>query len=96
MAWSDLQTRLNTSVLKVFSVPATLNGLAVQGVFDQPYALGSVGIGMASTQPAFTLVSAHVLGEPVGQTLVVNGTSYLVGASEPDGSGMSRLLLEAL
>ena len=77
-----------------FGVPATLAGTAVQGVFDNGYALGNVGIGMASTQPMFTLPTASISGEAVGQTLVVNATNYVVSAHEPDGTGMSRLLLE--
>lgn len=80
-----------------FGVAATLNGTAVRGVFDNGYALGNVGvIGMAGTQPAFTLPTAILNGEPVGQTLVVNSASYYVSAHEPDGTGMSRLLLEVL
>ncbi|MEN9885766.1 MAG: hypothetical protein RL758_344 [Pseudomonadota bacterium] len=77
-----------------FGVPATLNGAAVTGIFDAAYAVGNVGIGMAGTQPVFTLATSGIVGEAVGQTLVVNAASYVVSAHEPDGTGMSRLLLE--
>ncbi len=85
-----------TTYFADFGVPATLGGTAVLGIFDMPYALGNVGIGMAGTQFAFTLATASVSGEAVGQTLVVNGNSYTVAAHEPDGTGLSRLLLEVL
>lgn len=79
-----------------FGVNATLNGASVRGIFDAGFALGEVGIGMAGTQPAYTLASASVSGDPVGQHLVVGGVTYYVAAHQPDGTGVSRLLLEAL
>lgn len=79
-----------------FGVPCTLGGAAVSGIFDNGYALGSVGpFGMASTQPVLTLATASVPANPVGITAVVGGGAYLVAAHEPDGTGISRLLLEA-
>lgn len=81
--------------LSDFGVSATLDGATTHGIFDNGYALGNVGLtGMASTQPTFTLPTASISGEPEGQTLVVNATSYYVSAHEPDGTGMSRLILE--
>jgi len=75
---------------------ATLDGVAVTGVFDSAYALGSVGpYGMASTQPTLTLPTASVIADPVGLACVVLGKSYTVAAHEPDGTGVSRLVLEA-
>lgn len=95
--FAKLEGRLNASVFKHLSnAEATFNnGPAVAGIFDNGYALGNVGLtGMASTQPTFTLPTASISGEPEGQTLVVNATSYYVSAHEPDGTGMSRLILE--
>ncbi len=78
-----------------FATAATLNGVAVAGIFDAPLALGGVGeYGMASTQPAYTLPSVSVPANPVGLALVIGATSYVVAAHEPDGTGVSRLLLE--
>ena len=88
----DLPAFFNTAE---FAQPATLAGVAVVGIFDGAYAQASVGTyGMASTQPAFTLASASVSGDPVGLTLVTGGITYTVAAHEPDGTGMSRLILE--
>jgi hypothetical protein len=41
-----------------------------------------------------TLLTAGLSADPVGQTAVVNGTSYLVAAHQPDGTGVSTLMLE--
>lgn len=78
-----------------FAVNATLDGVAVRGVFNNSYELGSAGpIGMAGTQPTLTLPTASVPASPVGKACVVGATSYVVGAHEPDGTGVSVLLLE--
>jgi hypothetical protein len=73
----------------------TVGGVNVRAVFDSGYALGRVGMmGMAGTQPALMLATASVAADPVGLAAVVNGAAYVVAAHEPDGTGMSLLLLE--
>ena len=79
-----------------FAQAATVGGASVAVIFDNASALGSVGpFGMASTQPSITLPTAQVPATPVGTTVVVGGGTYLVAAHEPDGTGISRLLLES-
>lgn len=76
-------------------VQATLAGVAVTGIFDAAYQLGDVGgNGMATVAPVFTLATSAVPANSVGQTLVVNAVNYTVAAHEPDGTGVSLLLLE--
>jgi hypothetical protein len=41
-----------------------------------------------------TVPTAGLSADPVGQTAVVGGTSYLVAAHQPDGTGVSTLMLE--
>ena len=78
-----------------FAASATLNGSAVSGIFDNGNILGSVGMmGMSSTAPSFTLPAASVPASPIGTSLVIGLSSYLVAAHEPDGTGVSLLLLE--
>lgn len=72
----------------------------VQVIFDDGFERASIGAyGMATAQPAITLPSAKVPAEPVGQsvTVLVGGVQrgYVVAAAEPDGTGVTRLLLEA-
>jgi hypothetical protein len=96
MTFAAAQSRLNRAVFSHLSdVGITLGGVPVQACFDNGYALGNVGmLGMASSQPALTLASADVSTNPVGMAVVAGGVSYLVAAHEPDGSGVSRLVLE--
>lgn len=95
--FAALETRLNAAVFaRLANASATLAGVAVAAIFDNGYALGSVGaLGMASSAPTLTLATASVPADPVGLAAVVGGVSYLVAAHEPDGTGVSRLLLES-
>jgi hypothetical protein len=77
-------------------VSVTVGGVVVSAIFDNGYALGSVGpIGMASSQPMLTLATASVPANPVGTAVVVGAVNYTIGAHEPDGTGISQLMLEA-
>ena len=79
-----------------FAQLATVGGASVAVIFDNASAPATVGpYGMASSQPAITLPTAQVPSDPVGTAVVVNAVAYLVAAHEPDGTGISRLLLEA-
>jgi len=78
-----------------FAVACTVNGQAVRGIFDNGFASAEVGlVGMSSARPMLTLPTAGLSADPVGQTAVVGGTSYLVAAHQPDGTGVSTLMLE--
>jgi hypothetical protein len=82
-----------------FADNATLNGAGVVGIFDQAYEQGTVGLaGMSSGQPVFTLPSSSVPAGVVGKSLVLaaglGAGSYLVAESQPDGTGLTVLVLE--
>lgn len=79
-----------------FAQLVTVNSVSVKAIFNNSYAAGSVGLlGMAGSQPALEIKTADVPASPLGMAVVVNGTNYLVAAHEPDGTGMSVLLLES-
>lgn len=78
-----------------FAQRITLAGVEVSAIFDNAYAQGSAGVlGMATSQPAITLPTSSVPAEPHGAAVVVGTANYVVAAHEPDGTGMSVLLLE--
>lgn len=73
----------------------SVGGVVVSAIFSNGYALGNVGmLGMATSQPSLTLASADVSTDPVGAAVLVGAVAYVVAAHEPDGTGVSRLLLE--
>lgn len=78
-----------------FGVSAQLGGTTVRGILDAPYALGNVGLaGMAASQPTFTCASADVPTNPVGLPITVSAVAYLIAESQPDGTGITLLVLE--
>jgi len=78
-----------------FAQVVTLAGASVNAIFDNGYTLGDVGlVGMADAKPSLTLATADVPASPYGATVVVASVNYLVAAHEPDGTGLSKLLLE--
>jgi len=74
-----------------FGVDATLDGSAVRGIFDDAY---TDPLGMAGSQPLLLCSSADVSTAAQGTAVVVNSVSYTVGSIQPDGTGMTRLLLQ--
>lgn len=76
-----------------FGVTAVIGGVDVQGIFDKDY-LDAYGV--AGTVPIFTCKTADVSAVVPGTTtLSIGAASYLVVVVESDGTGMSRLKLEA-
>lgn len=69
----------------------TVGGVSVAGIFDDAY-LDPLGI--AGSQPSLLCASADVSTAAQGTAVVVNAVSYTVGSIQPDGSGMTRLLLQ--
>ena len=79
-----------------FATYVTLDGVIKAAIFDAANALGSVGTyGMATTSPTLTIATADLPALVVGLPVVANSINYTVVAHEPDGTGLSRLILEA-
>ncbi len=76
-----------------FAVDATLDGVAVVGIFDGAYELEDIGGGVSASGPAFTLPSSSVPSPVIGLALVVNAVTYKVAEPMPDGTGVTRLRL---
>lgn len=78
----------------------TRAGVAKQitGIFDRDYFAADMGgrVAVSSSQPRFTCASAALpSGAGNGDTLAINGTTYTVRVVEPDGTGVTQLVLEA-
>ena len=73
-----------------FAVEVNIDGTNVIGIFEEQY----IEVNYIQTKkPTFTFVSADSLVTP--DSLVVNGLEvYRVKGIEPDGTGITRLILE--
>ena len=76
-----------------FAVAATLNGVAVVGIFDMPY-IEPLGNFVSGAAPMFMLATADAASAAQGQLLVALGKTYKVVGVEPDGTGLTTLRLE--
>lgn len=73
---------------------AQLNGIDVIGIFENAYVASNGGVGMAGSEPIFTLPTVSVPAGPVGLSFVHDGVTYRVAEHQPDGTGVSTLYLE--
>lgn len=94
-----IQVRSNAAVLRSLSnATAVIGSQQVLCMFDNAHTLGAVGgfagMGIATTQPRITCATTQVPADPVGQAVAVAGGSYVVAEHQPDGTGVSVLLLE--
>lgn len=78
-----------------FAQEAVLGEVAVLGIFDDASAVGDVGeLGMATTHPTLLLPSAQVPAAVRGMQVQVAGQHFTVEDAQPDGTGMTLLILE--
>jgi hypothetical protein len=75
-----------------FGQAVVVAGVDLFGIFDDAYqdALGLV----AGSQPALLLPTSDVGLAGVGDSVTVAGASYTIAAVQPDGVGITRLLLK--
>lgn len=73
-----------------FADAVTYGGVGIKGIFDNGY---FEGLDVQSAKPTFTCATADASGVQ-GTTLVRLGVAYKVVGNEPDGTGVTRLILE--
>lgn len=77
-------------------VTATWGAASVPGIFDNEFtAIDGLGLPVAvdSAMPRFTCRTADVDGITGGDPVTINGTGYTVRSVQPDGTGMTVLVL---
>lgn len=87
----ERQTFLND-----FGVDVVLSDKTIKGIFDSPHNPLSVGGEMQfSVQETYiTVETSDVSDIAYGSTLTISDDSYVVTDVQPDGTGMSVLMLE--
>ena len=67
----------------------------ITGIFDEEYQLIDAGsVGVSGSTPVFECASSSVPAAAPGDTLVVNAVTFLVVEVQPDGTGVTVLILE--
>lgn len=72
-----------------YGIAATVNGVSVIGIFDKAYQ-ERFGV-VSGSAPA--LVVPSTVNATEGNVVVVSGNSYKVASVEPDGTGLTVLVL---
>lgn len=91
--FAAIEARTASAVVAHLSnADALLDGVAVQGIFDSAYLQAFDGVAGSST--GFTLASSLTGATTTASLLVVAGSTYRVRSVQPDGTGVSLLLLE--
>jgi hypothetical protein len=98
-AFAVAEARANAAVLRrLANASFDIGGQQHPCIFDNGHTLGAVGpfagMGIATTQPRLTCATAALPADPVGAAVVVGAASYNVAEHQPDGTGISLLLLE--
>lgn len=91
--FAAIEARISRAVqAHLANATAVLAGQSFAVVFDAAYA---DPLGIAGTAPRAQCVSADVSTATFGTPITVNGAAYTVREKQPDGTGMTVLLLEA-
>lgn len=95
--FTTLEQRINrVAIARVANALAQFEGVAnpVACRFDNTYAIGLSQRGASGAQPSITCQTASLPANPVGKTVMVGAVLYRIAVHEPDGTGLSELLLE--
>lgn len=95
MAWSDAVSRLDNATISRFGTSAFFGSTCITGILDNEYLVSGSDLGVESTSPAFTCKTSDVSCVSHGDTLNIGTDEYTVRGVQPDGTGMTVLILEA-
>jgi len=84
----DLDVFLDTDD---FATEATINSATVLGILGNEFVQVDF---VESSKPAFECKSSDITGIAHGDTVTVGSDSYKVRGIQPDGTGMTKLILE--
>ena len=88
---TDLTTFLNSDE---FAVEVTYGAATIKGIFDNAFIADTQdGIEVETRVPQVTIKTSDISGLVHGDTLNINATVYNVIGIEPDGTGVTRVLL---
>ena len=82
-----------TEFFSDFDKPTTWKGIAIKGILDREYIETSMVSGF---HPIFTCEAADVPGAAQGDAIIVDSVAYTIRETQPDGTGIMRLILEAV
>jgi len=73
-------------------IDVVVGGVNARAIFDNA-AADALGL-VAGTKPVLLLATASVASAVSGDAVTAGGASYTIAEIQPDGTGMTRLILE--
>jgi hypothetical protein len=80
-------------MLADFGVNATIGAATVRVIFDAEYE-AALGTGMEAAGPRCTGATADLAAAVQGTAITINSVAYKVASHQPDGTGITTLVLE--
>lgn len=91
--FAAIESAINSVSLSALgNATANIAGVLVNGMFDKPY---MTPLGMSNSAPSFIALDSDVESVAVGDSLTISGDTWTVREIQPDGRGMTALMLEA-
>ncbi len=88
---TDLDIFLNSAE---FAVDITYNAATIQGIFDAEFSSAVEGeMGIESTDTQAFVKTSDVSSATHGETMTINSIVYNIIGIQPDGTGMTLILL---
>jgi hypothetical protein len=88
---TDLDVFLNASE---FATDITYKSATITGIFDNAYVVSALDTDDVETlQPQVYVKSGDVVGIVQGDTMTINGITYKVISPQPDGTGLTLVIL---
>ena len=77
------------------NVTATIDGEPTTGIYTNEHSYATQGqLGYEAIRPMLTCPTADIPSPAVGAAVCIGEEDFVVFAHEPDGTGLSRLILE--
>ncbi|PTQ70844.1 ATP-binding sugar transporter Gifsy-2 [Nitrosomonas oligotropha] len=93
----DLTAEMDSVIFETMTDDVTINGLPVKGMFSAPWLQPQIGrLNTGIIEPQVVVRDSDVLGVEKGDPVVANGDTYEIVNIEPDGSGVTGLILRPL
>lgn len=93
-AFRDLVTDMDSVIFDTLTDDVTINGLPVKGMFSAPWLQPQIGrLNTGIVEPQVVVRDADAVGVEKGHPVVANGDNYEIVNIEPDGSGVTALIL---
>ncbi len=94
MNFAELMDEADSAIFTELADDATLDGQPVRGMFAAPWLAPQIGrLNTGIVEPRLSLRDADACNAERGSAVKVGGSTYVVVAIEPDGTGITNLVL---